>query len=145
MEHAIASTRMTTSSRSLSASSHSFSETAITTKHRTAAKQQAMDAHTLPSTKTADALVQAEVADLSSGSHLLRHSPRQPSLWIHIHGQSSRCTSGTFSTKFPDPHDSPISLERPISVNISAEIRTISVGNYFPTEIDYGILSLQTP
>ena len=41
-----------------------------------AVTQQATDAHTLPSTETADVLVQAEVADLSSGSHLLRHSPR---------------------------------------------------------------------
>ena len=47
--------------------------------------------------------------------------------------------------KFHDPHESPISVERPISVNISAEIRTISVGNFFPTEIDHGIPSLQTP
>ena len=81
----------------------------------------------MPSTETADALVQTEVADLSSGSHLLRHSPR--------------CASSTFSTKFPDPHESPISLEKNISAKYSVEIRTTSSGMFFPTGIDQRIPS----
>ena len=43
-------------------------------------------------------LVQAKVADRSSGSHLLL-------------GHSSRCTPSTFSTKFPNPHEGPISVD----------------------------------
>ena len=69
--------------------------------HRTQQSNKRRIFKTTPSTETADALVQAKMADRSWGSHLIRHSPR--------------CTSGTFFTKFPDPHESHISVEMPIS------------------------------
>ena len=93
-------------------------------QERPAKHQQATDLQTIPSTETADALVEAKVADFSSGSHLLGHSPRS--------------TSSTFSTNFPDPRESCISVERPISVENWAEVRTISAGKFFPTGIDQG-------
>ena len=62
--------------------------------------------------------MQAEVADLSSGSHLLDHSPR--------------CASGTFSTKFPDPHEILISVERPFQWKIWREWERFLSESYSP-------------
>ena len=120
---------MPTSFSSSTASSSEKAIIAITAKHRSRVASDHTDAQTLPGTKTTDQQVQDEVADLS--------------LYIRLHDHSPRCTSGTFPARFPDSHESPISVERPISVNNSAEMRTISVGKLFPTEIGQGIPSLQ--
>ena len=64
----------------------------LTSKHRS---RQATDLQAIPSTEIAHALVQAELVDLSSVSHILGHSPH--------------CTSNMFSRnylilkKFPVP------------------------------------------
>ena len=123
------SVRMATSFGSSTASSSEKAITVITAKHRSGVASDHTDAQTLPGTEITDQQVQAEVADLS--------------LYIRLHDHSPRYTSGTFSARFPDSHESPISVERPISVNNSAEMRMISVGKFFPTEIGQGIPSLQ--
>ena len=74
--------------------------------------------------------MQAVIAGLSSGSHVL--------------GQSPPCTLGLFSSKIPDLHEILISVEKPFSVKNSAEMRRISVGKFFPTEIGKGIPRLLT-
>ena len=119
----IPNTIMSTSSRLPSASLENGQQ-------NTAVEQKPTKAQTLQSTETADTLVQTEVADLSSGSHLLGHSPR--------------CTaSATFSPEFSNPREISTSVERPFLVQKSAEMRRISVVKSFSTEIIEGIHCLQ--